>query len=174
MSTPKKEATVAELTELFSKATLAVAGDHRGLTVADLRGLRRGVAGANAEVHVVKNTLGRRAATAANREALLELLTGPSALVIGFGDQVEAAKALTEYLRTSRLAFPLRGAELDGKVLSADALNSLATLPPRAVLLAMVLGTMQAPVTGLATVLNQVIAGFVRVLDARAKQMASA
>jgi len=174
MPTAKKAATIDELTALFSKATLTVAGDHRGLTMADLRGLRRGVAGANAEVHVVKNTLGRRAATAANREAMLELLTGPSALVLGFGDQVEAAKALTEYLRTSRLAFALRGAELDGKVLSADALNSLAALPPRAVLLAQVLGTMQAPVAGLATVLNEVIAGFARVIDARAKQLAAA
>ncbi len=174
MPTAKKAVTIAELTELFSKATLTVAGDHRGLTAADLRGLRRGVASANAEVHVVKNTLGRRAATAANRTAVLELLIGPSALVMGFGDQVEAAKALTEYLRTSRLAFPLRGAELDGQVLSAEGFNSLAALPPRAILLAMVLGTMQAPITGLATVLNEVIAGFVRVLDARAKQMEAA
>lgn len=174
MPTPKKEMTVNELTELFARATLVVAGDHRGLKVSELQGLRRAVRSGNAEVHVVKNTLARLAANAANRPAVLELLSGPTTLVLGFGDQVEAAKALTDYLRSSRLAFPLRAAALDGRVLSPDALNALASLPPRDVLIAQLLGTLNAPVAGLATVLNQVIAGFVRVLDARAKQLAGA
>jgi len=174
MPTPKKATTIDELTELFARSTLSVAGDYRGLKVSDLMALRRAVRSSNTEVHVVKNTLGRLAANAANRPAMLELLGGPTALVVSFGDQVAAAKALTEYLRTSRLAFPLRGAEMDGRVLSPEALNSLATLPSKEVLLAQMLGTMQSPMTGLVTVMNQVIAGFVRVLDARAKQMASA
>jgi len=174
MPTAKKDLTISELTELIGRSKLSVAGDFRGMKVSDLTGLRRGVRSAKVEVHVVKNTLARRAAEASGRQALLSLLTGPTALVLSFGDEVEGAKALTEYLRTSRLAFPMRGAELSGRTLSADDLTALAALPPRDYLLAQVMGTMNAPVTGLVTVLNQLIAGFVRVLDARAKQLAEA
>ncbi len=173
MPTQKKAETIEGLTELIGRSKLAVAADYRGLKVADLTALRRGVRNANVEVHIVKNTLARQAATAANKPALLDLLNGPTALALAFGDQVEAAKALTDYLRTSRLNFPLKGAELDGRTVGTEVLNSLALLPPRNVLLAMVLGTMQAPIAGLATVLNEIIAGFVRVIDQRAKQLAS-
>lgn len=119
----------------------------------------------------MKNTLATRAAEQAERRALPKLLTGPTALALGFGDEVEAAKSLTDYIRTSRITLPIRGAVLGERVLQMAEVQSLANLPAREVLLAQFMGGLNAPVAGLATVLNALLAGFVRVLDARAKQM---
>lgn len=123
------------------------------------------------EFHVVKNTLATRAAEQAQRPALPGLLTGPTALVLGFGDEVEAAKSLTDYIRASRITLPIRGAVLGERVLQTAEVQTLASLPARDVLLAQFMGGLNAPVAGLVTVLNALLAGFVRVLDARAKQM---
>ncbi len=172
MPTAKKEATIHELEEMFGRATIAIMTDYRGLKMSELTALRRRLRDAGVEFHVVKNTLGRLAAQHVGRESYQELLEGPTALALGFGDQVEASKALTEYVRTSRLNLPVRGAVLDGRVLQAAEVTTLANLPPRPVLVAMVLGTMMAPATGLVTVLSGVLSGFVRVLDGRAKQLA--
>ena len=101
-----------------------------------------------------------------------ELLVGPTAIAVGYGDQVEATKSLLEYVRASRLNLSVRGALLDDRVLSAESLQAFATLPPKQVLLAQVLGGMQAPISGLASVLNQMLSSIVYVLDARAKQLA--
>lgn len=119
----------------------------------------------------MKNTLATRAAEQAERRALPKLLTGPTALALGFGDEVEAAKSLTDYIRTSRITLPIRGAVLGERVLQMAEVQSLANLPAREVLLAQFMGGLNAPVAGLVTVLNALLAGFVRVLDARVKQM---
>ena len=172
MPTPKKVETVRELQELFSTATVAISTDYRGLTVADLTALRRRLRDAGIEFHVVKNTLARLAAEQAGRPAFHQILEGPTALVVSSGDQVEAAKTLAEYVRTSRLNLQVRGAVLDRRVLTPAEVSILATLPPRQVVLGQLVGGMQAPLANLVQVLNALLAGLVRVLDARAKQLA--
>lgn len=172
MPTAKKAETVAEVQDLIERATIAISTDYRGLSVADLTALRRKLREAGVEYHVVKNTLGRIAAQNAGRLTYLEMLSGPTALAFGFGDQVEAAKSLTDYLRTSRLNLPVRGAVLDNRVVDTAGVQMLATLPGRNVLIGQVLGGIQAPLVGLVSVLNGVTSAFVRVLDARAKQLA--
>lgn len=174
MSTPKKAAIVRELQDLFERANVAIVTDYRGLKTSDLTALRRRLRDARVEYHVVKNTLGRRAAVAANRPALPEVLTGPTALALGFGDEAEAARVLTDYIRTSRLNLPVRGAVLGDRVLDTAGVQTLATLPPREVLIGQVLGGIQAPIAGFVGVLSAVLGGFVRVLDARAKQLEGA
>lgn len=159
---------------MFQRANVAIATDYRGLTTADLTALRRRLREARVEFHVVKNTLATRAAEQAERRALPQLFTGPTALALGFGDEVEAAKSLTDYIRTSRITLPIRGAVLGERVLQTTEVQSLASLPSKEVLLAQFMGGLNAPVVGLVTVLNALLAGFVRVLDARAKQMEEA
>ena len=172
MPTAKKAETVTGIQDLIQRATIAISTDYRGLSVGDLTALRRRLREAGVEYHVIKNTLGRLAAQNAGRPAYLEVLSGPTALAFGFGDQVEAARSLTEYLRTSRLALPVRGAVLDGRVVDPAGVQALAALPTKDVLIGQVLGGLQAPLVGLVSVLNGVTSAFVRVLDARAKQLA--
>lgn len=172
MPTVKKADTVAGIQDLIQRATIAISTDYRGMRVADLTALRRKLREAGVEYHVIKNTLGRLAAQNAEQAAYLEVLNGPTALAFGFGDQVEAAKSLTDYLRASRLNLPVRGAVLDGRVLDTAGVQALAALPSKNILLAQVLGGIQTPLVGLLTVLNGVTSAFVRVLDARAKQLA--
>lgn len=174
MPTPKKAETVRELQDLLERANVAIATDYRGLKTSDLTALRRRLREARVEYHVVKNTLARRAAVAANRPALPEILTGPTALALGFGDEVEAARVLTDYIRTSRLNLPVRAAVLGGRVLDPPGVQSLAALPTREVLIGQVLGGIQAPIAGFVGVLGAVLGGFVRVLDARVKQLEGA
>lgn len=174
MPTAKKAETIAEVQDLIARATIAISTDYRGLKVSDLTALRRRLREVGVEYHVIKNTLGRRAATEAGKPAYLEVLSGPTALAFGFGDQVEAARTLTEYLRTSRLNLPVRGAVLEERVLDPAGVQSLATLPSKDILVAQVLGGIQTPLVGLVSVLSGVSAALVRVLDARAKQLAGA
>ena len=171
MPTAKKMETVSQIQAMFQKTTVAIAADYRGLTVADLMMLRRRLREAGVELHVVKNTLARIAAQQAEKPLFHDLLEGPTAFVVGFGDQLMAAKALTEYVRTSRLNLPIRGAVLDDRLLSAQEVQVLANLPPREVVLAQLMGGMQAPVAGLVSALSGIVGGLVRVLDARVNQM---
>lgn len=171
MPTAKKAARVEELQDLFGRASVAISTDYRGLKTAELTALRRKLREARVEYHVVKNTLGRRAAMALGRTAMPDMLTGPTALAVGFGDEVEAARALTDYIRTSRLNLTVRGGVIKDRVLSPAEVQSLATLPPREVVIGQVLGGIQAPIVGLVSVVNGVLSGFVRVLDQRAKQL---
>ena len=172
MPTAKKADTVADIQDLIQRATIAISTDYRGMRVADLTALRRKLRENGVEYHIIKNTLGRLAAQNAEKAAYLEVLSGPTALAFGFGDQVEAAKSLTDYLRASRLNLPVRGAVLDGRVVDSAGVQALAALPSKNILLAQVLGGIQAPLVGLVSVLNGVTSAFVRVLDARAKQLA--
>lgn len=174
MPTPKKVERVRELQDLLARASVAIATDYRGLTVADLTALRRRLRDGGVEFHVVKNTLARLAAQQAGRPAYQELLSGPTALAVGFGDEVEAARILADHLRVSRLSLPIRGAVLSDRVLTPEEVESLATLPPRQVLVGMVVGGIQAPLAGLVFALNGLLGGLVRVLDGRAKQLSGA
>ncbi len=172
MPTAQKEETVKQLQELLSEATVTIAADYRGLKVRELMALRRKLGESGIQFHIVKNSLTNIAAKNLGRDAMGELLVGPTAIAVGYGDQVEATKSLLEYVRASRLNLSVRGALLDDRVLSAESLQAFATLPPKQVLLAQVLGGMQAPISGLASVLNQMLSSIVYVLDARAKQLA--
>lgn len=174
MPTAKKAARVDELQDLFQRANLAISTDYRGLKTAELTALRRRLRESKSEFHVVKNTLGIRAAEQAQRPALPQLLNGPTGLVLSFGDEAETARSLSEYIRTSRLNLPVRGGLLGNRLLQPADVQMLATLPPREVVLAQVMGGFLAPIAGFVGVLSAVLSGFVRVIDARVKQLEGA
>ena len=142
MARPDKAAAVAELTDAFRGSSAAVLTEYRGLTVAQLKELRRSLAG-NATYAVVKNTLTKIAAKEAGVDTLDSLLEGPSAIAFITGDPVEVAKSLRDFGRTHPLLV-VKGGVLEGKALSADEVRKLADLESREVLLAKLAGAMKA------------------------------
>jgi large subunit ribosomal protein L10 len=170
MARPDKVAAVAELTEAFRGSTAAVLTEYRGLTVAQLKELRRSLAG-NATYSVVKNTLTKIAAVEAGFDSFDALLQGPSAIAFVTGDPVEVAKGLRAFGR-EHPALVVKGGVLDGRPLSADEVRRLADLESREVLLAKFAGGLLAPAQQLATVLAAPAAQLARVLGAIAAKAA--
>ena len=158
MPTQHKVETVAELAERIARSTLAVAAGYLGLTVAEMGALRRQLRDAGVELRVIKNSLFRLAAEQAGRPEVAELAEGPTAIAFAYGDIVAPARALTDYVRTARNAFALRGAVADGRALSARDLEEVARLPSREVLIGQVAGALQAPLARLSYLLSASLA----------------
>ena len=173
MATQKKVETVETLKRLLSESSALLLTDYRGLGVAEIGDLRRQLRTAGAEYHVTKNTLVRRAAEEVGIKTFDGLLEGPTAIAFVREDPAKAAKVLSDFARTSRV-MSIKGGWLGDRLISAEQVASLATLPPREELLGRLLGQMNAPIAGLVTVLSANISGLARVLQARADQLAAA
>jgi large subunit ribosomal protein L10 len=171
MPTPRKVEMLAEIKDRMERASIAISADYRGLSVAQITELRRALRPADVEVKVVKNTLASMAAEQAGRPEMAELLQGPTALAIGFGDPIAPVKALAEHLRAKRLQLTIHGGWLEGKVLSPGEVESLATMPSREQLIAQVVGKLQSPLYNLAGLLQASMRNFAGLVEARAKQI---
>ena len=167
----EKQAIVASLTEKFQNAAAGVIVDYRGITVAEDTELRAKMRENGVEYFVVKNTLARFAAKNAGLDELCDVL-GTTSIAICEGDPVAAAKVVAEFSKklAAQEKFVIKSGFVDGKVISVDEVKALADLPSREVLVATVLGTLIAPVRGLATVLDANISGLARVMQAIADQ----
>lgn len=154
MPTQKKIDTVADLRERLQRATIVVSADYRGLLVKEMEQLRRRLRSSGIEVRVIKNSLLRLAAQEADRPDLMRIVEGPTALALSYGDFMEAAKAITEYAQTAPPTFALRGAFLDGQLLSSSDLRDLTRIPPKPVILAQIAGRLQSPLAGLLGLLD--------------------
>jgi large subunit ribosomal protein L10 len=150
----EKAAVVGEVQAQAAKSqTLAVA-EYRGLTVAQLDALRRVAREKGVYLHVLKNTLARRAVAGTSFEAAEAKFVGP--LIYGFSeDAVAAAKVIADFAKTND-KLVIKGGAFGGKALDADGIKALANVPPKEVLLAQLLGLLQTPVSGLARVLAEV------------------
>ena len=164
MARADKAAAVAELTEEFRSSNAVVLTEYRGLTVAQLKALRRSL-GANASYAVVKNTLAKIGARDAGVTALEDLLEGPSAIAFVKGDAVEVAKNIRDFGKANP-ALVVKGGVLDGKALTADDIRKLAELEPREVLLAKLAGAMKASLSQAVYLLNAPLAQAARVFGA--------
>lgn len=173
--TSEKQAAVAELRDKLAGTKGAVVINYRGLTVAQDTKLRRKFREAGVEYRVVKNTLVRIAAKEVGIEGLDTHLEGPTAIALSAADPVAPAKIITDFIKENKLqTIEVKGGVVEGKVIDAAGVKDLANLPSREVLLAKALGSMMAPITGLATVLNGTIRSVVLALDAVRKQKESA
>src|SRR6059058_6439763 len=176
MARPDKAAAVAELTDAFRGSSAAVLTEYRGLTVAQLKELRRSLAG-NATYAVVKNTLTKIAAKEAGVDTLDSLLEGPSAIAFITGDPVEVAKSLRDFGRNHPLLV-VKGGVFEGKALSADEVRKLADLESREVLLAKLAGALKANLSKAAATFQAPLAQAVRTVaalqDKREKDSGSA
>jgi len=168
-----KEASVAELTEGFRSSNAVVLTEYRGLTVAQLKELRKSL-GADASYAVVKNTLTKIAANEAGITAFDDQLAGPSAIAFVKGDTVAVAKALRDFAKANPLLV-VKGGLMDGAPLTAEEVGKLADLESREVLLAKLAGAFKASLFGAAYMFNAPLSQAARTIDAlRVKQESEA
>ena len=169
---PAKAAVVEEMKEKLQSAQGAVFVGFSGLSVADVTKLRRKFREGGVEYKVIKNTLTRIAADELGYNALDAIFEGPTALAYSTEDAVAPAKILKEFIKETKTeALTVKAGIADGQVIDAAAVEALASLPSREELLAKLVGSMQAPISGLVNVLQGNIRNMVYVLDAvRAKK----
>jgi large subunit ribosomal protein L10 len=170
MNRDQKTAVVDEIAGQIQEADAIFAVDYRGITVDQVAELRTKLRAADARFRVVKNSLSERAADQAGMDTLKPMLVGPTALAFVKGDAALAAKALNDTARQLNNVLDFKGGVLNGSVLSADDVRSIARLPAREVLYAQLVGTVAAPLTGLARGLNALISGLAIQLQAMADQ----
>ena len=159
-----KATAVAELSEQFRDSAATVLTEYRGLTVAQLKTLRRSL-GRETTYAVAKNTLAKRAATDAGISGLDALFTGPTALAFVTGDPVEAAKSLREFAKANPLLI-IKGGVFEGRAISAVEVGRLADLESREVLLAKLAGAMKANLSKAASLFQAPLAQAVRTVAA--------
>jgi len=167
----KKAKAIDQLQDTFTRCQIGILTDYRGLTAPQLTALRRRLREASIEYKVVKNTLARFAGERAGRSGLSSLFEGPVAIAFGYSNITEPARVLTDYIRSSQLTLSIKGGFISDRLLTAAEVTTLATLPPREVLLARVLGGMQSPISALVGCLSNPLRGLVGVLGARIKQL---
>ena len=172
MKKEQKEQIVSELASRLKAADTVLVADYRGLTMPQIDTLRSRLLESGARFTVVKNTLTRRAAEAAGADALLTLLEGPTAIAFleADGDMLAAAKALSDMARESRV-LAIRGGVMEGRVLSAEEVESLATLPPVDILRGQVLGAIVAPLTSLLGLVTAPVQNLYGLIEARIEQL---
>ncbi len=169
MNRDQKAAVVEEIAGQIEAAEAIFAVDYRGLSVSDAADLRAKLRDADTRFRIVKNSLSERAADKAGAEALKPMLEGPTALALVHGDAAVAAKALNDMARALNI-LEFKGGLMNGASLSGEDIRSIARLPSRDVLNAQLVGTIAAPLTGLARGLNALIAGIAIQLQAIADQ----
>jgi len=166
----QKEAIVQGYLESAQKAQSIIMSDYRGLTHQELTQLRTRLREKGAKFQVVKNTLFRLALQQAGLPVPDELFTGPVGVAYAFEDPVAAAKVVVDFAKETKI-LQVRGGLLGQQVMSAEEIESLAKLPGREDLLAMVVSRMQSPISGLVNVLVGPIRGLVNVLNGRVDQL---
>ncbi|GAB4071232.1 50S ribosomal protein L10 [Angustibacter speluncae] len=164
MANAAKTAAVAELTEKFRSSPAGVLTEYRGLTVAQLKTLRRSL-GDHATYAVVKNTLTQIAAKEAGVDAFDGQLSGPTAIAFITGDPVEAAKGLRDFAKANP-QLVIKGGYLEGKALSPSEITKLADLESREVLLAKLAGAMKASLNNAAYLFAAPLSQAARTVDA--------
>lgn len=162
---PEKASKVAELKNLLTSSKGVVLVNYCGLTVAEDTELRAKMREAGVKYMVAKNTFIRIAAKEAGIEGLDSVLEHNTALAFSAEDPVAPAKILNDFSKDHK-ALELKAGVLDGKVIAVDEVKALAELPSREELLAKLVGSMQAPISGLVNVLQGTIRNFVYTLEA--------
>ena len=175
MPTQAKMNKVTELKEKLERSSIALTTSCTNINVNELNELRKRTREAGVEFIIIKNTLMHLAADAAQKPQVKEIVQGPTAIAFGYAEPVDVAKAVQEYITSTRSELTIQGAVIgDGPVLPASDVIRLASLPPKPQLVAQLLGQIQAPIYGLLNVLNGPLWNFGGLLQARIQQMESA
>jgi len=172
MQKEDKERVVTELTERLKSSETLIVADYRGLTMPQIDALREELLKHGARFSVVKNTLTRRAASAAGADALLAMLEGPSAIAFieSGGDPAAVAKALGNAARETKV-LAIRGGILNGKSMTDADVESLAKLPPVDVLRAQLVGALMGSLTTIVGLFAAPMRDVVGIVDARIEQL---
>ncbi len=166
MNKENKQQVVVELHDKLERAKAVFLADFRGMNVEKATELRNELRKAAVEYKVVKNTLLDLASRDTDKESLQPHFAGPTAIALSYDDPVAAAKVLSRFAKEQQATFKLKAGVLTGKPITVADIQALADLPSREVLLAKLLGTLQAPTANFVGVLAAVPGSFVRALNA--------
>ena len=156
---------VKDIKEKFDKSKVVILTDYKGLTMSQLNKLRKKLRPIDAEYKVFKNTLISRAIKDKSYNGIGPLLTGSTAILFGYEDQVAPTKVLSEFIKENEKP-GIKGGLLDGKVIDTKTITMLSKLPSREVLLGRVIGTMKAPITNFVLDCKGILNRFVYALSA--------
>ncbi len=170
ISKEEKIRRVALYKENLSKSQGVIFTDYRGMDTAQLTKLRRQIKEVGGTYMVVKNTLFRIALRDLDLPVAEEIFKGPVAVGFGFEDLAQVAKKIVDFAKEEGLPV-VKGGMMGEQLLEPEQIKELAKLPPREVLLAQVIGGIQAPIAGLVGVLSGVLRSLVYVLNARVQQL---
>lgn len=174
MPTPAKAEIIEQLTEKLGRAAVAILVQTQGLTVKDMNDLRSKMRAAKVDFQVAKNTL-LRIATERNNMSDLDksIFNGQTAIALGYDDEVATAKAVADYIRTSRVVV-LKSGILGGRALSAEQVDNLAKMPGgKNYAKAQVVGVIQGPMATTYSLLSAPLRDLCYVIQARAEQLQS-
>ncbi len=171
MPTEKKIKAVDNLEQVFSRCSIGILTDYRGLSAAEMNELRHRLREAGVEYKVVKNTLARIAAQKAGREELTSFFDGPVAIAFGYGDILEPARVLAGYIQSTKSVMSIKGGFLPEKLLTSDEIMTLSAIPSTEALIARILAEVQRPMVALVSYLSAPMQGMVGVLQARIQQL---
>lgn len=150
-----KKAEVKALAEKMKESKLVLFTDYRGINVTDVTDLRTKVRSTNGNYKVIKNNITRRALEECKYEGLEEALIGPTAVIMNSEDYVETTKAIYEFSKNNE-NYKIKGGIIEGKVMTADEIITIAKLPSREALLSMLAGALLGNITKLAVALGEV------------------
>ncbi len=170
MNREQKAAVIDQVAAQISESEAIFAIDYRGISVPQAAELRTRLRDADASFRVVKNRLTERAADQAGADALKAFLEGPTAMTFVRGDAAVAAKALSDFRRTTGGLLGFKGGWMNGDTLTAEQIDAISRLPSRDVLYGRLVGMVASPLTGLVMSLNGLIGGLARQLQQVADQ----
>ena len=153
----EKQAIVAALTERIKNASAGVFVDYRGINVAQDTELRTELRKNDVEYSVIKNTLTRFALDDCGLKEIDPILNGTTSLATSTGDPIAPFRIISDYSKKLNDVFNIKAAFMDGKVLSESEIAEISALPSKDALYSQVFGTLLAPITSLAVVLNQIL-----------------
>ncbi|MDO8684232.1 MAG: 50S ribosomal protein L10 [Armatimonadota bacterium] len=172
MPNQEKVEIVGSLKELLADATTVILADHSGLSVKQFSNLRSRLRESDSQFRVVKNTLLKLAAADTPVKELVENLEGPTSVAVTREDPVATAKALADFTKEFKL-LSIKSGLVEGRIVSAEQVHALAKIPPKPILLAQVVGGLQAPIAGLVGTLQSTLASLVMTLQAVADKQAA-
>ena len=168
-----KATQVEMIKENLEKAQSVVFVDYRGLTVEEDTALRKKLREAGVTYKVLKNTLIKRAASELSIEGLDDHLNGPTAVAFGITDPAAPAKIIGEFIQQSK-KMEIKCGLVDKKYIDVKGVEALAELPSKEVLVARLLGSMNAPISGLVTVLGGTLRSLLYAINAVKEQKENA
>ena len=151
----QKKEEVSKLAAEMKEAKLILLTDYRGINVTDVTNLRTDLRNVNAKYTVIKNNITRRALAEAGIEGLEDKLVGPTAVIMSDEDYLEPAKAIYNFTKNNDY-YKIKGGVIEGKVMTAEEIITLAKLPSRDTLLSMLAGALLGNISKVAVALDQV------------------
>ncbi|MDD6540660.1 MAG: 50S ribosomal protein L10 [Firmicutes bacterium] len=151
----QKQVVIDEIKDKFERAESVVVIDYIGITVAEADEMRRKLREANVDYTVYKNTLVKRAIAGTDNESLAEILDGPSAFAFSYDDATAPARVLNDSIKEYK-KMEFKGGIVEGEFYDKDAIQQIASIPSRDVLISKFMGSIQSPISSFARVVKQI------------------